>query len=79
MSGGAAGISFPDPPDTTQTSDIKFLDQGVYMLQVLTWEFLKEDGVVTQECFAVPLMPRRTGVLLAIPMDFLPKMCCRLA
>ena len=53
-----------------QTPEVKTLDSGSSWLYVLTW--LMEDGE-KKEAFVIPVFSRSQGVLLAIPVDFLPR------
>ena len=50
---------------------IKTLDSGASWLYVLSWPL--GVGGEKKEAFVIPVFARRNGVLLAVPLDFLPQ------
>ena len=54
-------------------SQIKFLDQGVFLVHILELDLTDFGLLPNQECFVVPLMRRASGFMLAIPEGFLPE------
>ncbi|CAK9052664.1 Uncharacterized protein (Fragment), partial [Durusdinium trenchii] len=54
-------------------ADVKYLDQGVFMLQVLGLDFAIFGLEGVRECFAVPIMSRAAGTLFAVPVGFFPE------
>jgi len=51
-------------------SSVKTLDSGASWLYVLTWPLDPE--LERKEAFVIPVFARGSGILLAVPMDFLP-------
>ena len=52
------------------TSELKTLDSGASWLYVLSWP---QGGPDRKEAFVIPIFARASGVLLAVPLDFLPQ------
>ena len=53
------------------TMSIKTIDSGNSWIYILTWP-LEEAEEEFQEAFVVPVIARQRGVILAVPMDFIP-------
>lgn len=52
------------------SQEVKTLDSGSSWLYVLTWPLGEEEK---KEAFVIPVFSRSQGVLLAVPVDFLPR------
>ena len=50
---------------------IKTLDSGASWLYVLSWP--PGEALEKKEAFVIPVFSRRNGILLAVPLDFLPQ------
>ena len=54
-----------------ETEPIKTLDSGASWLYVLSWPLV--GAAEKKEAFVIPIFSRLNGILLAVPLDFLPQ------
>ncbi len=56
---------------TSSLGEVKTLDSGSSWLYVLTWP--PGEDVAKKEAFVIPIFAREAGLLMAVPLDFLPQ------